>query len=659
MIRPTGDHMNNQENNNQPNFLQGFISFLGVFVILAGQILLLSNPVDESITYPKYLWISGVGVFIFVFGQLFRFQSTSNRFHLRSFSEKNLWILISILFSIATTLANATFLVFSRLYAIPVITLWLLGAASFVYAYLKGNFALDSLKNWFTVNKKEILVVIAITILAASLRFYRLGELPRVIDGDEGRVGSAAEMTASGPTANPFALWENFGGIYLQAINFALTIFGASSFSLRLMPAIGGILAIPATYLLARQFGGPKIAIMASTFMAISHTHIHFSRISSVAYIQDIWLAPLELYFLISGIQKQKSWRTALGGVLLAFHFSVYLSAQIFASLIIAFLIISAILYGKWLRPAAKQVGVFWLGFLIVAMSQIYYNIKQPENFLNRLNSDGTFQTTWLADTMQATGKSIVELLFERVVHAFLSIIYHPSFDFYGTNSPILSTVTATLFLVGLGLALWRIKNPVYLLLNGYFWACTLSIGIFALPPSADTYRMIITLPAVFIMCAIGLDKILEQVNITWETTRYPYAISVFAILGSLLVANYWMYYGDFLERCRFGGDQLSRFASYLGSYTRTIGRESNIYLLSDEIYIAGTHSSTFFLNRNRPIINFAEPLDQLTPISGEIIIANPNRIEELETWIRAHPGGQSNYIFDCQNPMMMSYIVP
>jgi hypothetical protein len=51
---------------------------------------------------------------------------------------------------------------------------------------------------------------VLVSLFAAAIRFYRLGEMPRVLDGDEGRVGLFALSTVAGDLANPFALWENF-----------------------------------------------------------------------------------------------------------------------------------------------------------------------------------------------------------------------------------------------------------------------------------------------------------------------------------------------------------------------------------------------------------------------------------------------------------------
>ena len=51
--------------------------------------------------------------------------------------------------------------------------------------------------------------------------------------------------------------------------------------------------------------------------------------------------------------------------------------------------------------------------------------------------------------------------------------------------------------------------------------------------------------------------------------------------------------------------------------------------------------------------------IDMLEPISGETIIANPERIPELEAWARLHPGGSLHYRYDCSNTILLAYQVP
>lgn len=296
---------------------------------------------------------------------------------------------------------------------------------------------------------------------------------------------------------------------------------------------------------------------------------------------------------------------------------------------------------------------------MIAILPEAVYISRNTNEFLNRLAQNGTFQSGWLDITIQSTGQSAATILFGRVVHAFLSLIYYPAFDFYGSPAPMLTVVSSVLFLIGLAVSLLRARSREYLLLNGYFWGATLAVGLFAIPPSADSYRMLMAFPAALVMCAIGLDQILAVFGIGWQNSKQAYAFSISIVLLGLLILNAWTYFGDFAGQCRFGGNLAGRFASYLGSYVKTLESESSVYLLSDGQFFYGSHASTDFLSQHRPIINHSDPIDSLRAIHGETIIANPDRIKELEDWVRLHPGGKVHYVYDCQNTILMAYQIP
>jgi hypothetical protein len=65
------------------------------------------------------------------------------------------------------------------------------------------------------------------------------------------------------------------------------------------------------------------------------------------------------------------------------------------------------------------------------------------------------------------------------------------------------------------------------------------------------------------------------------------------------------------------------------------------------------------FLSDKRAVTNFPDPVDTLIPVSGDIVIANPNRIEELAAWARQHPGGEFHQESDCENKILLVYKLP
>ena len=635
------------------------IVFMAILLVLFGQLFLFGSNEELENGFPIKFWISLIGVNLFLWSQIARpaplIKKLLNRF---SSSKTAPWAVSALLLSITATLVMLRFEKYDIHNFMPVTTIWLASGICYLMAFLPDGFSIGTVKDRLAKFNTELLFVAGITSLAAILRFYKLGTIPFIIDGDEGRLAQVAQVTILGIRANPFSSWENFGMLYLQLVNAALTFFGATPFALRFLPALSGTLAIPSTYLLARQIAGRRIAVLASIFLAISHTHINFSRISAVGYIHSTWLVPLELYFFLSGIEKRSSWRAALGGIILALHFYVYITAQIIIALLLVYMLISFFLLRSWFKPALRQTLVFWAGWAILFIPKAVDIAIRPHEFFDRMNANGVFQTGWLENTMAGTGKGAVEILAGRVSHAFFSLLYYPALDFYGVRVSMLGFILAVLFLLGLGVALWRTRSPGVLLLNGYFWAPTLAIGLFAIPPSADSYRMLITIPPVMIIAAMGLDQLLRSFGVSWPVSKYAYSFWTAGVIAGMLVFNLWTYFGDFASRCVYGDNLEGRFASYLGLYTSDITSELTIYLLSDENFFYGSHDSASFLNRGREIINIPKPVDTFDFVSGETVIAPPSRIPELEEWVRSHPGGELHYRYDCDNAILLAYQV-
>jgi hypothetical protein len=186
-----------------------------------------------------------------------------------------------------------------------------------------------------------------------------------------------------------------------------------------------------------------------------------------------------------------------------------------------------------------------------------------------------------------------------------------------------------------------------------------LAVGLFAVPPSADSYRMLLTLPPVFILGAMGLDYLLNISGMEWEGAKRAYVLSTAGVLTAMLIMGVWLYYFDFAGKCRYGGGLVGRFASYLGVFARTVDENSEIYVLSDNEYFYGSHASSDFLSQHREITNVPEPMDVYEVRYGETIVANPARIDELQAWIDEHPGGELTKVYDCDNLILIAYQIP
>jgi len=91
-----------------------------------------------------------------------------------------------------------------------VITIWLLGAVCYLLAFFSPNSLRRNWKQWFVDHRTELILVGVILVMGVGLRFYKLGELPHTINGDEGRIGIFARESTLNPNANPYSLRETW-----------------------------------------------------------------------------------------------------------------------------------------------------------------------------------------------------------------------------------------------------------------------------------------------------------------------------------------------------------------------------------------------------------------------------------------------------------------
>lgn len=281
--------------------LQILIVGLALLLTLAGQFAFYLSP-D---TRPWAVGLSLLGVALFLMTA--RVEAWLQRVlgpATQKVTLKGILIFFAFCLSGLAALLNQEFEQAQRRNYLPVLALVLLAGLSYVWAFAHTRaWPWPNLGVWLRTHSVELSLFVGIVLIGISLRFYALGQLPRVIDGDEGLIGDLALATKAPPFATPSAWPAEVGGFYMQAIRIILEVFGPTPFALRLLPALGGALALVMLYLLGRHLFGVRVALFGTVLLALSHSHIH-SRIASVSYIQGTWITPLVLFLFFSGLQR-------------------------------------------------------------------------------------------------------------------------------------------------------------------------------------------------------------------------------------------------------------------------------------------------------------------------------------------------------------------
>ena len=104
--------------------------------------------------------------------------------------------------------------------------------------------------------------------------------------------------------------------LYALAARSALVVFGESPWALRLPALIFGVVAIPATYLVARLALSRRESLLASLVLAVSYHHVWFSQ-NARGYTLVALLALLGTWTLVR-LLETGSWRLAFAYALIA-----------------------------------------------------------------------------------------------------------------------------------------------------------------------------------------------------------------------------------------------------------------------------------------------------------------------------------------------------
>ena len=143
-------------------------------------------------------------------------------------------------------------------------------------------------------------VVIAITVVAALLRFFNLGR--ESLWFDEGISVFIAHL-------NWRALWQT---VSASEVNMALyyvllhlwIVFGQGEFIVRSLSALAGLIAVPVVYLLGKRMFNSRVALITSLLLATNTFHIKYSQ-EARAYSLVLLLATLSSLFFIRAVERR------------------------------------------------------------------------------------------------------------------------------------------------------------------------------------------------------------------------------------------------------------------------------------------------------------------------------------------------------------------
>ena len=413
---------------------------------------------------------------------------------------------------------------------------------------IEWRWSVPFLKEWAYMYRWEVLAVIVLTAIAAFLRIYRLADYPAGFHGDEAWSGLEAQRILEEGwigLQSGSALGQAAGTFYVTAL--LILFLDASIFTVRLSMAIFGIATIPAAYLLFRIGFGRLAALFATTALAVSHWHLHMSRVTFpvVALPFACTVAAAALIFAMRS-RSRLAW--PLAGALLGLAPYTYFAYPSFFAATLAVLAVYLFLQRDQLKPTLLSLALFSIGLFIALIPVISTTVSSPTVQTGRMGQVWVFRSHEFPQGQPLSEQA--GFLAQRTWDSLTLLMRNPRVD--GTDGSggkgAVDMGVAILAYVGLAVSVWRWRSPPYLLaLLAVLGA--LSVLVVTDPSTGTMRRSITAIPWVFGLAGVGVVSIVNIIRSGFgESGRFA---AVGALTLVLIAGSFWnlQYYFDELAQ--------------------------------------------------------------------------------------------------------------
>jgi len=444
------------------------------------------------------------------------------------------------------------------------------------------------MKDWFKRNW-QITLLLAV---ATFLRFYKLATLPPGLHPDEAANGlDVISMIEKGKFA---AIYDTNGPrealfLYLQGIfvwighTLHIAALDYTPLSLRIAPAIIGVITVGAIYLLGKELYSKNVGLFAATALAVSAWHIQFSRNGFRAIMAPLMLTLL-FYFFIRAYREGKLKYYVATGVTFALGFYTYLSFRMAPLVLIALLIFILVKDKKFLSKNWKNISWMAGAFLVVMIPMFIHFYHVPADMLGR-------SSTSIMNKELNSGSPAKTFLIgiEKTVLMF-NVHGDENYRHNLGGTPMLDPIVGLLFWIGVVITLTRLNKIEYFLL--LMWVGALSLPeLLTAEGIPHALRIVGIMPVVFLCIGIAVAWILEKLKV--EKFVSPVFLGLLVISGAL---GYYKYFVQFPARGEAGEAYAEDMVEIANDLNTASPERTNILVVGEY----GTKTIEFITNSKK-----------------------------------------------------------
>jgi 4-amino-4-deoxy-L-arabinose transferase-like glycosyltransferase len=403
-----------------------------------------------------------------------------------------------------------------------------------------------------------------ITLAAFGLRVWALEQVPpgwrddelieslvisqKILDGD---------LAFFYPDASGHeALYHSLNAVFLAW-------FGPTGLGIRLLSAFIGTLTVPLTYVFARRLFGPVTGLTAAALLAVSFWGLMYARVG-IRHSLTPLVAIVAFYLFWRAMEttadRRLFARFAGAGVFLGLGFHSYFASRGAPLIPAAFLV-----YLMIFAPA--KIKQHWRG--ILTMFAVTALVALPLALAITAQPEAEGRVNELALPVIEAQRGNFELIVQHVISA-LSMPHKggdPEWLYNIPGRPVFGLIGAAFFWAGVGLATWRIIQPLQDRLSsrkGQFVRLTRSaqasafvliwwlVGItpaFLSVPPASLGHVILAQPAFYILAALPIGALAGCEKLTPRRRTIAAAIAAMALISLTGARDIKAYFVEWPQR--------------------------------------------------------------------------------------------------------------
>ncbi len=492
-------------------------------------------------------------------------------------------------------------------------------------------------------------------VIAFLLRIYRLYDIPLDLSTDMASMGISARDYLLGNESQIFGTgWYYIPRLAFLPYVFSMWLAGNNLFGLYFGTVVMGTLSILAVYLFIwRLFDNHRLALVTTVLITINPAHIEYSRIPS--YVDPWMFGFFGLFFLIDGLKSRRKTSFAFSGILAAFTFMGYPSGRAIIPMM-GLVILSAFLFKReWIKE--NYFGFIWLAgsFLFALGPNLIYILKDWGTFMKRADEVFVFSAyNHVHVRYSYETNSVLVIIWEQIKRTLFSFTYFndksPQFSY---PHPIFNPIVAPLLVLGFFQALWKWKQPEYLITVSSFVFIMVTGGILTI----DTPTWCRLLPAILLgafFIAIVFEKILAYSN---SFSKKLISLFVMLLLVGFLITlgiQDWNQYINYVSK-------ETRTVVYLGRFIDPLPDDIDVCAMTDGYNIFW--SETAFLGWPHTLIEIPADIPQISkedcPGEKLVWIISPAYKMRLEEIKKIWPNGamMEHYKYN-KELLFISYLV-